>query len=293
MASEGISALDKSQGQQDGTEQTLPEVANFITLGWNIAKKELLPRFCDSQADEPDSDDPDKDSPCDKVEQQSLSKRNSCFFKKHPVTVQYISKPVGQGLMAAEDLAKGVAIPCKGPWFRSLHQMRQWLGQLHPDTCQMFKSRVVRLDLKSSTPDSDKPDMLYQVITNPCGFVNHYRLLGKINCKLEWQEGEPLGQRSLIRDLLSAIGDPIVPISDLISAIATPQDSVWAQSMQVQPPSALPVPVPVGRYVPIYCPVCNQWLNGWQQWHGHRSGGRHRLHIHKHRLKRRAANGGG
>ena len=152
----------------------------------------------DSQADEPDSDDPDKDSPCDKVEQLSLSKRNSCFFKKHPVTVQYISKPVGRGLMAAEGLARGVAIPCKGPWFRSLHKMRQWLGQLHPDTCQMFKSRVVRLDLKSSTPDSDKPDMLYQVITNPCGFVNHYRLLGKINCKLEWQEGEPLGQRSLI-----------------------------------------------------------------------------------------------
>ena len=28
--------------------------------------------------------------------------------------------------------------------------------------------------------------------------MNHYRLLGKINCKLEWQEGEPLGQRSLI-----------------------------------------------------------------------------------------------
>ena len=201
VASEGISALDKSQGQHNVTEQTLPqlpEVTNFITLGWNIAKKELLNRFCDSQADQPDSDDPDKDSPCDKVEQLSLSKRNSCFFKKHPVTVQYISKPVGQGLMAAEDLARGVAIPCKGPWFRSLHKMRQWLGQLHPDTCQMFKSRVVRLDLKSSTPDSDKPDMLYQVITNPCGFVNHYRQLGKINCKLEWQEGEPLGQRSLI-----------------------------------------------------------------------------------------------
>ena len=198
VASEGISALDKSQGQQDGTEQTLPEVANFITLGWNITRKELLPRFCDSQADEPDSDDPDKDSPCDKVEQQSLSKRNSCFFAKHPVTVQYISKQVAQGLVATEDLPKGVTIPCKGPWFRSLHQMRQWLGQLHPDTCKMFLSRVVRLDLKSSTPDSNVPDMLYKVITNPCGFLNHYRHLGKINCKLEWQDLEPLGQRSLI-----------------------------------------------------------------------------------------------
>ena len=47
-----------------------------------------------------------------------------------------------------------------------------------------------------------------------------------------------------------------------------------AQAVQAQPPPALQMPVE--HHVAIYCPYCNQWLNGHVQWRDHRLTGRHR-----------------
>ena len=96
----------------------------------------------------------------------------------------------------------------------------------------------------------------------------------------------------------SPIGSPDgSPISSLVDhsywLMATISQYLFgeSQSTQAQPPT--PVHVPVVVYVPIYCPICDQWLNGPGQWRSHKLGGRHRRYKRKHRLVRKAAKGGG
>ena len=179
-------------------------VTKFMMPYGNHGKDaKLLPKPPAGQA-EVDSDDPDGDAPSDNCEQQILSKRNARFLTKHALKVMASGENCGHGLFSASDSPVGKELPVKGPWFRSLQEVHDFLAGVHVDTAALLSKRVVRVDLAPGAdgPPAEsqgQPTSLYQVITNPIGFVNHFTGLQTTpNCRLMLKEGMPLGEHCLI-----------------------------------------------------------------------------------------------
>ena len=167
---------------------------------------------------DPDSDDPDGDAPSSNASQHSLSKRNTRFMAKHAVKVQMSTEASGHGLFAAKDIPAETELPAKGPWFDSLEKVHEYLAGLHAETAAQMSHRVVRVDLAPKAADGPaaasqgqeppKPTSLYQVVTNPVGFINHFTALQTVpNCKLVLKAGVPLGERCLVVRASRAIKD--------------------------------------------------------------------------------------
>ena len=191
----------------------VPVVTKFIMPHGNYGNDAILLPNPPAGPPDPDSDDPDGDAPSCNVGRHALSKRNTRFLLKHAVKVREPESGVrdlraGHGLFSARDSPVGKELPAKGPWFRSLGEVHDFLDNMHVDTAFLLSKRVVRVNLvpgadgppaESQGQEQQKPTSLYKVITNPIGFVNHFTGLQTTpNCRLMLKEGMPLGEHCLI-----------------------------------------------------------------------------------------------
>ena len=116
-------------------------------------------------------------------------------MRKHKVKVQCTMASVGPGLFAVEAVAAGKRLPVKGPWFRSLEEVHDWVNGLEPKSGAQMSERVIRIDVEEPVGNQLS---LYKVATGPAGFVNHYTGLASMpNCELVWKGDSPLGEHSL------------------------------------------------------------------------------------------------
>ncbi len=193
-------ALAASQGAPVASNADHPStvpVTKIITLAGNTGASPALFGIPAGGEPEPDSDDPDGTNPSADMSQACLSKRNSRFLTKYQLKVQASSESTGNGLFAINPTAIGTELPVKGPWFRNREEVETFLQSLHAETASMLSTRVVRIFLK--TPGQDAADPRFKVVTNPCGFINHFtRLNNQPNCQLKFKEGMPLGEHSLV-----------------------------------------------------------------------------------------------
>ena len=188
----------------------VPVVTKFIMPHGNYGNDAILLPNPPAGEPDPDSDDPDGDAPSCDVGRHVLSKRNTRFLSKHAVKVRESGVRdlrAGHGLFSARDSPVGKELPAKGPWFRSLGEVHDFLDNMHVDTAFLLSKRVVRVDLAPGAADGppaasqgqEQPTSLYKVITNPVGFINHFTgLEAQPNCKLILKEGMPLGEHCLV-----------------------------------------------------------------------------------------------
>ena len=108
----GSGALATTQGAGGATPRAdAPPPALCITLKGNVGGASpvwLQPPTIEE--DEPDSDDPDGAHPSSDVSQDTMHKRNSRWFNKHPLKVMFVSDIVGNGCFAREDRQQWIGV---------------------------------------------------------------------------------------------------------------------------------------------------------------------------------------
>ncbi len=120
-------------------------------------------------------------------------------MERHGVKIQVSQAKTapGHGVFAARELAPGVTIAAKGPWFRSVEELEAWLSSSSLDfpVAQALSKKVVEVWVKGADGNVVPH---YKVLTSVVGFVNcSSGISQRPNAVLRWNPDVPLGEHSL------------------------------------------------------------------------------------------------
>jgi len=163
-------------------------------------KSSLMPLPLERSAEDSDADECGGDA--SNMTHIVVSKRNCNMMAKHKLKIQKSTGPegTGNGLFAAEALAMGTTIPCKGIWFNSIGELDVWLGEQHPRTAEAMARKIIEVNF-SQQPSGEKTSK-YLVMTSVVGYVNAYtNITQRPNAQLVFNPDRPLGQYSVVLKL--------------------------------------------------------------------------------------------
>ncbi len=182
-------------GEPEASQTVHP--TKFITLIGNGGPGGAL-RVAPGDPPKDSDDEGDCSSKC--AEAEKLSLRNRALLRKYKIKVQSSSPDTGYGLFAHAMLDAGYEVPVKGPWFKSVEALTNYLSELHPRTREQFATRIVEVTLLAGDQGGEegKAEKAYLVMTSLVGMVNHFRgLATRPNCRLTWDPSVPLSDYSL------------------------------------------------------------------------------------------------